>query len=130
MIQDFDRTAPEGAVAYFRHCIVTGHLEGALSCFDKHAVYIERDGQEIRGLENIKKSLEHLCSWRPSIKGSKHKLTIVENLAIWVDQWTLEATSPTGDAITMNGATACMMKRNEGGLWLWLVDNPFAADIF
>lgn len=130
MTDKFDRTNPADAVKYFRNCIVTGDLKGALSCFDKNAVYIERDGQEITGLDNIEKSMEHLCTWKPKIVGSKHRVTIVGNLALWVDKWSMKATMPDGNPVEMNGATSCMMKKNEEGIWLWLVDNPFAADIF
>ncbi|PQA93981.1 hypothetical protein B0A69_10315 [Chryseobacterium shigense] len=130
MTENFDRTNPAEAVRYFRYCIVTGDLNGALGCFDKDAVYIERDGLEIKGLENIQKPLEHLCNWKPDIQGNKHKLTIVGDLAVWVDKWTLKATSPDGNFIEMDGATTCMMKRNEEGIWLWLVDNPFAGQVF
>ncbi|WP_207423888.1 YybH family protein [Desertivirga brevis] len=129
MVQNFDRTEPAGAVRYFRHCILNGNLEGALSCFDTNAVYIEQDGQEIRGLDNIQKSLEHLCSWKPSIKGSRQKFTIVGDMALWMDKWTLEAVMPNGEPVLMNGATSCLMKKNSEGLWLWLVDNPFAAEV-
>lgn len=130
MIENLDRTNPSDAVKYFRNCILTGDLSGALSCFDKDATYIERDGQEIKGLDNIKKSMEHLCTWKPDIKGSKQRVTIVGDLAVWVDAWTLKAVMPDGKPIEMNGATTCMMKKNENGIWLWLVDNPFAAEVF
>ncbi|MES2575030.1 MAG: nuclear transport factor 2 family protein [Bacteroidota bacterium] len=130
MTENLDRTNPSDAVKYFRNCILAGDLTGALSCFDKDATYIERDGQEIKGLDNIKKSMEHLCTWKPDIKGSKQKVTIVGNLAVWVDAWTLKAVMPDGNPIEMNGATTCMMKKNENGIWLWLVDNPFAAQVF
>lgn len=128
MTEQFDRTIPIEAVKYFRNCIVNGDLQGALSCFDKEATYIERDGQEIKGLDNIEKSMEHLCTWRPEIKGNNHKVTIVGDHAIWVDKWSLKATMPDGNPVEMTGATSCMMKKNSNGIWLWLVDNPFAAD--
>lgn len=130
MTEKFDRTTPEDAVKYFRDRIVNGDLQGTLSCFDKEAIYIERDGQEIKGLDNIKKSMEHLCVWKPEITGSNHKVIIVGNLAIWVDKWSLKAIMPDGNPVEMNGATSCMMKKNDEGIWLWLVDNPFAAAVF
>ena len=130
MTEKFDRTIPADAVKYFRSCIVNGDLQGALSCFDKDATYIERDGQEITGLNNIKKAMEHLCTWRPEITGSSHKVTIVGNLAVWIDKWSLKAIMPNGNPVEMNGATSCMMKKNDEGIWLWLVDNPFAAEVF
>jgi len=30
----------------------------------------------------------------------------------------------------MKGASANMMRKNADGIWLWLVDNPFAAPFF
>lgn len=130
MTQYLDRSTPAAAVNFFRHCILTGNLEGTMSCFDTTAVYIERDGQQIRGLENIKKSMAHLCNWKPEIKGSKQSVTIVGDLALWADKWTMKALTPDGNLIEMTGATTCMMQRNEAGIWLWLVDNPFATSIF
>lgn len=128
MSKEFDRTNPEGCVKYFRNCIYRGDLKGALSCFDAEATYIERDGQEIKGLSNIEKALEGICSWKPEIKGGKHRVTIVGNLAIWIDKYVVKAKMPNGDPMEMEGLTACMLKRNHDGIWLWLVDNPFAAN--
>lgn len=129
MINDFDRTDPADSVRYFRHCILIGDLAGALGCFHEDAVYIERDGTEVRGLDNIQKSLQQLCSWKPGIQGIKRKLTIVGDLALWIDKWDLKAVTPDGTPVSMTGATSCIMKRNKEGLWLWLVDNPFAAEV-
>ncbi|MBS7255844.1 YybH family protein [Flavobacterium branchiicola] len=130
MIQDFSRTTPKSAVNYFRNCIANGDLQGVLGCFDKNATYINREGQEIKGLENIEKEMQHLCNWKPEITGSNYRETIVDDLAIWVDKWSMKAKTPDGNPIEMNGATSCMMKKNDKGIWLWLVDNPFAAAIF
>ncbi|MCT3897468.1 DUF4440 domain-containing protein [Elizabethkingia anophelis] len=130
MTEKFNRTVPAEAVKYFRNCIVNGDLQGALSCFGEDAIYIERDGKEISGLQNIKKSMVQLCTWKPEIVGSKHKVTIVGNLAIWIDKYSLKAIMPDGNPIEMSGATSCIMKKNDQGIWLWLVDNPFAGEVF
>lgn len=130
MREKFDRTIPAEAVKYFRDCIVNGDLSGALSCFDKDATYIERDGQEIIGLENIEKSMKHLCTWKPEIIGNSQRVTIVGDLALWVDKYSLKAVLPDGNPIEMKGVTSCLMKRNDNGIWLWLVDNPFAGELF
>lgn len=130
MTEKFDRTVPAEAVKYFRNCILNGDLQGVLSCFGEDAIYIERDGKEISGLQNIKKSMVHLCTWKPEIIGSKHKVTTVGNLAIWIDKYSLKAIMPDGNPIEMSGATSCIMKKNDKGIWLWLVDNPFAGKVF
>jgi ketosteroid isomerase-like protein len=130
MINDkFDRTLPEGTVQYFRSCILAGDLMGALSCFHEDAKYIERDGREIKGADNIAKSLEPLCNWRPEITGENYKVVIVGDLAIWMDNYLVSATLPDGTPINSKGMTSCMMIRNGDGIWFWLVDNPFAGEL-
>jgi len=42
----------------------------------------------------------------------------------------MTATDPQGNTINMKGASANMMRKNADGIWLWLVDNPFAAPFF
>lgn len=130
MTKKFDRTIPAQAVKYFRNCILNGDLQGTLSCFGEDAIYIERDGKEITGLQNIEKSMAHLCTWKPEIMGGKHKVTIVGDLAIWVDKYSLKATMPDGNPVEMISTTSCIMKKNVEGNWLWLVDNPFAGEFF
>lgn len=71
--------------------------------------------------------MAHLCTWKPEIKGGKQNVTIVGDLAIWVDKYVLKAFTPDGNPIEMGGATACIMKKNKEGIWQWLVDNPFTA---
>ena len=91
-------------------------------------VYIERDGQEIKGLGNIEKALQSICSWKPHIQGIRQRVTIIGDHAMWVDKYIVKANRPNGDLIEMEGFTACILKRDINGIWLWLVDNPFAAN--
>lgn len=128
MSERFDKTNPEKMVSYFRNCILQGDLQGAISCFDAEGIYIERDGQEIKGLENIEKALKSLCLWKPEISSVMHRVTIVGNHAIWTDKYTVRAKTLQGGHIETDGITACLMKCNSKGDWLWLVDNPFAAN--
>ncbi|MGU3374705.1 YybH family protein [Chryseobacterium sp. M5A1_1a] len=128
MIENFDRRKPEDAVKYFRNCIYRSDLKGAVSCFHSEAVYIERDGQEIKGLDNIEKALAGICIWRPEITSVKHRITIIGDLAIWIDKYVVKAKMANGEPMEMDGITACLMKCNHDGIWLWMVDNPFAAN--
>jgi len=131
MKQNFDRTNPDEADEYFMNCIREGNLKNAMSCFDQEAVYMDKDGNAIRGLDNIEKVMANLCKMKPDIKIYKHKNIPVGNDLIYrLDKWTLTATDPQGNPIKMQGASAHIMRKNADGVWLWLVDNPFAASFF
>ncbi|NML37250.1 nuclear transport factor 2 family protein [Chitinophaga sp. G-6-1-13] len=128
-MERFDRNTPVGMVSYFRHCIKTGDVKGAMSCFDAQGVYIDRTGIAIRGLQQIEAAIGHLCAWRPDIKGATPHVTMLDNLAVWLDKWKMTGTTPDGHPISMDGHTTCLMKKDERGIWLWLVDNPFGAAV-
>lgn len=128
-MQDFDRKTPVGAVAYFRYCIKNGDVTGALSCFDPEAVYIDRDGRELRGLDQILLAMERICTLKLNIVGGTPCVTIVNEIAMWLDQWEMTGNTPDGHPISMTGHTACVMKRNTIGDWLWMVDNPFGSAV-
>ncbi|MFB9076167.1 hypothetical protein ACFFLS_05520 [Flavobacterium procerum] len=55
-------------------------------------------------------------------------MTVAGNLAIWRDKYSVKAKVPNGDPMQMEGVAACIMKRNNDGIRLWLIDNPFAAN--
>jgi ketosteroid isomerase-like protein len=129
MMDEFDRSTPAGTVSYFRHSIKTGDIAGAMRCFDSKGVYINRAGEEIRGVQQIELAMRQLCAWRPDITGGKAHVTILDDLAIWLDTWEMKGTLPDGAPITMHGHTTCLLKRNTEGIWLWLVDNPFGAAV-
>ena len=131
MTQNFDRTDPNEADEYFLNCIRNGDLKNAMTCFDPEAIYIGKEGNTISGFTSIEKVVANLCNMKPDLKIYKHKNTLVGNDLIYrLDKWTLTATDPQGNPIKMQGASAHIMRKNADGVWLWLVDNPFAASFF
>lgn len=128
-MQDFNRKTTAGAVAYFRDCIKQGDVAGALSCFHPEAVYIDRDGKEIRGLAGIKQAMQGLCALKFTIKGAVPHVTLVNDLAMWMDLWEMHGITPDGHPIQMTGHTACIMKKDDTGNWLWMLDNPFGSAV-
>lgn len=128
-MQDLNRTTPIGAVAYFRNCIKDGDVNGALSCFHPEAVYIDRDGRELRGLDQIEKAMQAICALQFHISGATPHISIVGDLAMWMDLWEMNGTTPDGHPIQMTGHTACIMKKDQAGNWLWIVDNPFGSAV-
>ncbi|WGQ09138.1 hypothetical protein QG516_21740 [Pedobacter gandavensis] len=128
-MEEFNRKTQIGAVAFFRNCLKNRDVKGAMSCFDPEGVYIDRDGKEISERTQVEKAMQYLCALGPEIKGAKPHVTTIGNLSLWLDEWEMIGKTPDNQIVKMNGHTACMMKRNTEGIWLWLVDNPFGAAV-
>jgi len=131
MTPNFDRTDPDGADEYFMNCIRIGDLKNAMTCFDPEAIYIDKEGNTIRGSANIEKVVANLCNRQAVIEIHEHRNFPIGNDMIYrLDKWSMSATDPQGAPVAMQGASAHMMRKSSDGIWLWLVDNPFAARFF
>jgi len=127
MSEIFDRSTILGAARYFQHCIRTGDVEGALSSFHDDAVYVSQPGNVVKGKANIRTALEIVCAMRPDLQAQRSMSFETGDIAAWLDEWTLKATTPDGVALDMNGTSSDIMKRLPNGNWVYLVDNPYGA---
>jgi len=64
---------------------------------------------------------------RPDLQAQRSVAFETGEIAAWVDEWTLKATTPDGVALEMNGTSSDIMKRLPNGHWVYLVDNPYGA---
>jgi len=123
----FDRTTILGAARFFQHCVRNGDIEGALSSFHDDALYVAQPGKFVKGKAEIRKALEFLCGMKPELQAHRSVSFETGDIAAWVDEWTLKATTPDGVALDMSGTSSDIMKRLPNGNWVYLVDNPYGA---
>jgi len=127
MSEIFDRTTILGAARYFQHCVRTGDVEGALSSFHDDAVYVSQPGNFVKGMAEIRKALEFVCAMRPDLQAQRSMSFETGDIAAWLDEWTLKATTPDGVVLDMKGTSSDIMQRLPNGNWVYLVDNPYGA---
>jgi len=123
----FDRTTILGAARFFQNCVRNGDIEGALSSFHDDALYVSQPGTFVKGKTEIRKALEFLCGMRPDLQAQRSVSFETGEIAAWLDEWTLKATTPDGVKLDMNGTSSDIMKRLPNGNWVYLVDNPYGA---
>jgi len=64
---------------------------------------------------------------KPDLQAQRSVSFETGDIAAWVDEWTLKATTPDGMALDMNGTSSDIMKRLPNGHWVYLIDNPYGA---
>jgi len=102
-----------------------------MTCFDPEAIYIDKEGKTINGFAKIEKVVANLCNMNADIKVYEHKNSPIGNDTMyWSDKWAMTATDPKDNPFKMKCASANLMRKSADGIWLWLVDNPFAAPFF
>jgi len=123
----FDRTTIVGAARFFQNCVRNGDIEGALSSFHDDAVYVSQPGHFVKGRTEIRKALEFVCAMRPDLQAQRSVSFETGEIAAWLDEWTLKATTPDGVELDMSGTSSDIMQRLPNGNWVYLVDNPYGA---
>jgi len=131
MAQEFDRTDPNGFDEYFMDCIGRGDMEAALACFDPEALYVEKSGNALSGIDAIRKAIEPLVKLKAKMHVYEYtNLPVTKDLMYRMDKWTVKATLPDGSPLEMKGASVHLLRRNAEGYWMWLVDSPFTLEWF
>jgi len=128
MEQIFDRTTTEGSARYFQNCVRNGDVEGALSCFDPEAIYVIGPGTQVTGKENIRAALAQVCALKPDLQAQRSADFIAGDIAGWVDEWTLKATTPDGTKLDLKGISGDVLRRQKDGNWAYLIDNPYGGN--
>jgi len=123
----FDRTTTEGSARYFQDCVRKGDVEGALSCFDPDAIYVIAPGAQVTGKEEIRAALSRVCALMPDLQAQRSADFITGDIAGWVDEWTLKATTPDGTRLELKGVSADVLRKQKNGNWAYLIDNPYGA---
>ena len=127
LVDGFDRSTPLGAARYFQNCVRNNNLEGALSCFDDNAIYITEPGKFVQGKAAMRPTLARICAMKPNLQAKRSAIFQLGDIASWVDEWTLKATLPDGKTLDLAGVSSDILKKQPGGIWTYLVDNPYGA---
>jgi len=105
-----------------------GDVEGALSCFDPEAIYVTGPGTQVTGKEDIRAALAQVCALKPDLRAQRSADFITGDIAGWVDEWTLKATTPDGTQLDLKGISADVLRKQKDGNWAYLIDNPYGGN--
>lgn len=105
----------------------TSDMELLLSLYEPTATVVTPEGKLATGPAAIRAMMEQFMALKPRFTMQITSLATAENVALVRNRWTLDATGPDGEPVSMNGTAFEVMRRQADGTWLWLIDQPFAA---
>ena len=119
---------PQAAIELFAAAMSAGDLDSALALYEPDATFAPQPGASVTGLSAIGEALGGFLALRPTLSGNVRKVLEADGVALVVNEWTLAGTQPGGAEIAMSGVSADVLRRQEDGRWLILVDDPWGAD--
>ena len=62
---------------------------------------------------------------KPDVTYSGHEVIIARDIAVHLAPWQLVGKSPDGEDIQQGGLSVAVLRRQEDGSWLMVIDNPY-----
>jgi ketosteroid isomerase-like protein len=116
-------TNPEQAVELLDKAFNEGDLATVLSFYEEAAIVITEPGKSARGKEELKDFFERVMQSGSSAKQLRMHFIEADGVAFFLSHWTLEAKDASVPSRTFTATT--VFRRQQGGGWKVLIDNPF-----
>ncbi|MCZ2149818.1 MAG: nuclear transport factor 2 family protein [Bryobacterales bacterium] len=108
----------------FTSAFNTGNVEALMDLYEPDAALVPSPGRTVTGSGAIREALTTLLGMKLTIEMDLHSaLTGGTNLAMLRSAWRLK----NGAEVAMSGQAIEVVRRGSGGVWRYVIDNPFAA---
>lgn len=111
----------------FAEALSRGDLDSELAMYEDEACYVEGNGTQVRGREQIRVALAELITLSPTL--DCYEVDVVENddLAVLRARWTFSGTNSDGTSFERHGRSIEVVRRQPDGTWRFIIDLPSGA---
>ncbi len=121
--------SPAAATQSFLAAFNSGDAGEATDHYEPDGVFVQEDGQLVRGTEALRETLGAFFVMKPRLEIHLMKTIEMGDLAVNTQKWTLTGTAPGGAPIVMEGSGFDVMRRQADGNWKMTIDNPWGTTI-
>jgi uncharacterized protein (TIGR02246 family) len=98
-----------------------------VALYESQATFVPQDGHPITGTAAIRAAIASFAAMRPKLTMHIAKtVAFGPDLAVIYNDWTMTARSPDGSPVEGSGKAIEIVRRQEDGSWLFVLDDPFA----
>jgi ketosteroid isomerase-like protein len=118
---------PTQVMERFAALLADGNVRDALALYEPDAAFVVEPGTVVVGHAEIGAALEGLAALRPALQGEIEQVVYAGDLALVANRWTLEGTSPDGEAVRLGGRSADVLRCVGSGEWRIAIDDPWGG---
>lgn len=122
---------PEDVSRLVGETVSSGDVEAALSLYEPGATFAIPIGfgeGSVTGLDDLRGAVGAFAAMNPDLQVNPEKTLLAGDTALVVGNWTMKARDPEGKDIEAGGRFADVVRRQPGGNWLFVIDNPNGSD--
>ncbi len=117
--------SPEHAVELLDRAFALGDLDAVLSFYEDAAVVITEPGKTARGAEELRSFFA--CAMQSGSWAEQLRTQVIEadGVALFLSRWILHSKGVGADATARTFTATTVFRKQPGGGWKALIDNPF-----
>ena len=119
---------PEEVDQLFAQAFSAGDLETLVALYEPDAALVSQSGQVVTGREAIREALQGFLALCGEFRLEVRSIAGTGDLALVRSDWSLVGTAPGGCLVNLSGRGSEVVRRQPDGTWLYIIDNPYAAD--
>ncbi|PCK02980.1 MAG: hypothetical protein COA42_21545 [Alteromonadaceae bacterium] len=104
-------------------------IDGVLKSYAPKANVVFEAGMPITDKSQMKEMFQGAFSIDPRFEYSGHEVFIADDVAVHIAPWVMTGKAPDGTKIEQSGLSVAVLKRQESGDWLMVIDNPHGGNL-
>ena len=105
------------------------NVSSLVDMYETDACFQVQPGQVVRGLENIRQSLQGFIDMNGNLQSNVKGVIQASNLALVNTEWLFSGTGPDGKPLNIDGKATDVLRQQSDGTWHIVIDNPWGSDI-
>jgi len=119
---------PEEVDQLFAQAFSAGDLDALVALYEPDAALVPQSGRMVTGREAIREALQGFLTLCGEFRIEVKSVVGTGDLALVRSDWSLVGTAPGGCLVNLSGRASEVLRRQPDGYWLYVIDNPFAAE--
>jgi ketosteroid isomerase-like protein len=99
-------------------------IDGVMACYEPKAVVVFEPESPVSDKNILREMFTGMSMANPIFSYSGHEVFIIGNIATHIAPWKMTAKAPDGTEIKQSGLSVAVLRKQEDGNWLMILDNP------
>lgn len=116
---------PEDVDQLFAKALNAGDLDALTALYEPQASLTPSPGTKVTGTAAIREALAQFVAAKPRMELAARVVAQAGDVALLTSSWKLAMMGPDGKPAEMSGQSVEVVRRQAGGHWLFVIDEPF-----
>jgi len=99
-------------------------IEGVMANYEKQVTVVFEPGKPISNAVVLREMFQTAFTLNPTFTYSGHEIFVSGDIAFHSAPWTMTGKTPDGADINQRGLSVAVLRNQQNGKWLIVVDNP------